>query len=288
MVVYLPIFFRIRNLYDAVYLPARFLCNVRNFIIASDICFVKYFCPSLANILFIRHFDYLLPLEACRFFMYDRTYQIYLPEVITLMKLFDYDSNFMRFVILLSHLTLLNIIWTLCCLPVVTAGAATAAQHYSALKLSQEDTHVFRNFKDGFKQHWKRSSLFWIVVLILSAAFGMGIYILTTAVVPGKDILITVSTLAFLTMVLILLWFFPVMVHFTGSFKEILFNSFVFTFMYAPVTLIAAALYVIAGLLCIRYRIAAGLFLVFGQSLIVYANLALFHTVFKKYKTSGT
>lgn len=204
------------------------------------------------------------------------------------MKLFDYDGGFIRFVILLSHLTLLNIIWTLCCLPVVTAGAATAAQHYSALKLSQGDTHVLRNFKDGLKLHWKKSSLFWAAFLILSVSFGMGIYILTTAIVPGKNILATISTLAFLTMLLVMLWMFPVIVHFTGTFKEILFNAFMFAFMYAPVTLIAAAFYGISFFLCMRYRIAAGLFLVFGQSLIVYANLALFHTVFKKYKTSGS
>ena len=51
------------------------------------------------------------------------------------MKAFEYDSGFMKFAILLSRLTLLNLIWLIACIPVVTIGASTAAMHYSAAKL---------------------------------------------------------------------------------------------------------------------------------------------------------
>ena len=202
------------------------------------------------------------------------------------MKLFDYDSGFMQFITLLSRLTLLNILWTVCCIPVVTAGAATAAQYYSAQKLFEGDTHIFGNFRAGMRLYWRKSTIIWLFTALLSSAFLIGFYIMTTAVVPGQTILTSISALAFVTMLMILLWVYPVMIHFTGNLREIFFNAFVFTFMYAPITLIAAALYGLFAFLAFRYAIVLGLYLIFGQSLIVYAILVLFGKVFQKYKTN--
>lgn len=202
------------------------------------------------------------------------------------MKLFDYDSGFMQFITLLSRLTLLNILWTVCCIPVVTVGAATAAQYYSAQKLFEGDTHIFGNFRAGMRLYWRKSTIIWLFTALLSSAFLIGFYILTTAVVPGQTILTSISALAFVTMLMILLWVYPVMIHFTGNLREIFFNAFVFTFMYAPITLIAAALYGLFAFLAFRYAIVLGLYLIFGQSLIVYAILVLFGKVFQKYKTN--
>ena len=72
------------------------------------------------------------------------------------MKAFEYDSGFMKFAILLSRLTLLNLIWLIACIPVVTIGASTAAMHYSAAKLMNGDSHVFGNYKTGFRTYWKK------------------------------------------------------------------------------------------------------------------------------------
>lgn len=201
------------------------------------------------------------------------------------MKLFDYNSGFMQFITLLSRLTLLNILWTICCIPIVTAGASTAAQYYSAQKLFEGDTHIFGNFRTGIRLYWKKSTIIWLFTALLSSAFLISLYILTTAVVPGQSILTSISALAFVTMLMILLWVYPVMIHFTGNLREIFFNAFVFTFMYAPITLIAAAFYGVFAFLAFRYAIVLGLYLIFGQSLVVYAILILFGKVFQKYKT---
>lgn len=45
----------------------------------------------------------------------------------SVMKTIDFDSPFMQFLSRCSDLIILNVLWFLCCLPVVTAGAATTA-----------------------------------------------------------------------------------------------------------------------------------------------------------------
>ena len=200
------------------------------------------------------------------------------------MKFFDYNSGFMRSALLLSRLTILNLIWLICCIPLITAGASTAAQYYCIRQLMDGDTAVFRNFRTGIKLYWKKASVIWLILSALTAAVGLAYSILTDAAVPGKSILVSVAALAFLTLVLTMLWVYPVMVSFKGNLREILFNAFVFTFMYAPITLIAAAFYAGAGFLLVRYLLARGLVILFGQSLVAYANMNLFGKVFLKYQ----
>ncbi len=200
------------------------------------------------------------------------------------MKFFDYNSGFMRSALLLSRLTILNLMWLICCIPLITAGASTAAQYYCIRQLMDGDTAVFRNFRTGIKLYWKKASVIWLILSALTAAFCLAYYILTDAAVPGKSILVSVAALAFLTLVLTMLWVYPVMVSFKGNLCEILFNAFVFTFMYAPITLIAAAFYAGAGFLLVRYLLARGLVILFGQSLVAYANMNLFGKVFLKYQ----
>ncbi len=200
------------------------------------------------------------------------------------MKFFDYNSGFMRFSLLLSRLTILNLIWLLCCIPLVTAGASTAAQYYSIRQLMNGDTAVFKNFRAGMKLYWKGATLTWLILAVLSAVFFMAYYILTTADIPARAALLSIAALAFLTLLLTMLWVYPVMINFAGNLREIFFNAFIFTFMYAPITLIAAVFYAAAGFFLIRFMLTRGLVILFGQALVVYANLNLFEKVFQKYR----
>lgn len=203
------------------------------------------------------------------------------------MRAFEYDSAPMRFANLLFDMTILNFLWLLSCIPILTIGAATAAQFEVCRQRMEGDTHIFHNYKAAFKKHFKRSTIMWLIFFVLSAAFYMDYHMLTTAEVPGQDVLMVISVLAFVALVFVMLWSYPVMISFKGNIREILFNAFVFSFMYAPISLIAIGIYALAGYLMLRFLPARVLFIVFGHALIVYCNLTLFGMVFKRYSKSG-
>ena len=50
--------------------------------------------------------------------------------------LFNADSPLMRFLSRVADIMLLNALWLLCCVPIVTAGAATTAMYHVTLKLA--------------------------------------------------------------------------------------------------------------------------------------------------------
>ena len=73
------------------------------------------------------------------------------------MKLFDHDGPLMRALTYLGNLILLNLVYLLCCLPVVSAGAASAALYTVTLgNLRGEDGGTVRRFFRAFRANFKK------------------------------------------------------------------------------------------------------------------------------------
>ena len=67
------------------------------------------------------------------------------------MKLFNPDSRIMIFLSRVADLVILNILWLVCCIPVVTIGASTTAM-YHVIRHWQKDTvsdHVRAFIRSG-------------------------------------------------------------------------------------------------------------------------------------------
>lgn len=61
-------------------------------------------------------------------------------------------------------------LWLLCCLPVVTAGPATAAFYYTVVKcVRHERSHVGAAFFGAFKSNFKSALLLWLAFLAYAA-----------------------------------------------------------------------------------------------------------------------
>lgn len=88
------------------------------------------------------------------------------------MKIFSYDSKFSQLLLKLCYACYLNLLWLICSLPVVTAGAATAALYYSCLKLVRdEDSHVGATFFRAFRENFKQATVLWLILL------GVGLFL---------------------------------------------------------------------------------------------------------------
>lgn len=77
-------------------------------------------------------------------------------------------------------LILLNILWLVCCLPIVTIGASTAAMHSVARKMAAcEHYTVWSGFWHGFRENWKQATavtvILGVVLLISWADFTIGL-----------------------------------------------------------------------------------------------------------------
>lgn len=115
----------------------------------------------------------------------------------------------------LKPLFVLNLLWLLCCLPVITAGAATAAMHRGLQDLLREDREdAARKFLRAFRELFWQSTLVWLfllfvvadAVILLSILGGGSLAAALSSPLPAS--LVTVVALAWL---FTFNWSFPVL-----------------------------------------------------------------------------
>ena len=82
-------------------------------------------------------------------------------------SLFSLDSPFGQKLTLLSNLVLLNLLWILCSIPIVTMGAATAAMyHVIFLYITNQDDAVIKPFFKAFAGSLKQATAVWLLHLL--------------------------------------------------------------------------------------------------------------------------
>lgn len=87
------------------------------------------------------------------------------------------DNPLFSFMGKLGDVVLLNVTWLVCCLPVVTAGAATTALFYAARKLAAgEEYRVCRDFFHSFRANMKQATAFWLALLAALAVAGANLW----------------------------------------------------------------------------------------------------------------
>ncbi len=74
-------------------------------------------------------------------------------------RIFNMDNKFFTFMGKAADLILLNIIFLICCLPVVTIGASVTAMYYVTLKMVRnEESYISRSFFQSFRQNFRQAT----------------------------------------------------------------------------------------------------------------------------------
>ena len=124
-----------------------------------------------------------------------------------------------------------NILFCICCLPVVTVGASYTALYYVMLKAIKEqgEIHPIKEFWKGFKENFRQATICWLVMLGLFVAGYLDIWWCKQA--GSVLIVFQYAIYAMGVMLLILaLYLFPVMAAFRNTIGNLIQNAFYFAF----------------------------------------------------------
>ncbi len=191
-------------------------------------------------------------------------------------QIFNPENGFFSSISKFMDIVGLSVVWLIACLPVITIGPATAALYYSVVKcVRRDEKHPYRNFWRSFQTNWKMGSL--LTLLCLPA--GIFLYwehgMLRTLASGGDKVLMgsyIAMTLLLLLPIGFLCWLLPLLSRFESSLGGLLWNAFLLTFRYLPVS-IALALLIF---LSVTLTTALWFFLLFAVTPAVTALLASF------------
>jgi uncharacterized membrane protein YesL len=167
----------------------------------------------------------------------------------------------------------LNILWLLCCVPLITVGASTTAFYYVAVKvLRGERGHLFQEFWRSFKLNFFKATILWVIFAALLFVLGINLNI-----APDIDdgyfglFLICLYTGLAVLLLAVMLYAFPVLSRFDMDLIRIIKLSLYMTFRYMPYTL--GLLGICAAAALIVYYIPLFIFGIPCGSLLVFSVL---------------
>ena len=205
------------------------------------------------------------------------------------MKLFNPDSRIMIFLSRVADLVILNILWLVCCVPVVTIGASTTAM-YHVIRHWQKDSvsSIMRDFFQSFKEDFKQATPVYLILLIPTAAVVMNAMLIfnpeNSAAVPSY--LLVIWFISALILLFISSFVYPVMAFFADSIFKTLRNAMVLALAHLPRTILISVLNLLPVILLfvnLSFFLQSSIFwLLIGGALVAYLNMSILKPVFKK------
>lgn len=205
------------------------------------------------------------------------------------MKLFNPDSRIMIFLSRVADLVILNILWLVCCIPVVTIGASTTAM-YHVIRHWQKDSvsSIMRDFFQSFKEDFKQATPVYLILLIPTVAVVMNAMLIfnpeNSAAVPSY--LLVIWFISALILLFISSFVYPVMAFFADSIFKTLRNAMVLALANLPRTILISVLNLLPVILLfvnLSFFLQSSIFwLLIGGALVAYLNMSILKPVFKK------
>ena len=206
--------------------------------------------------------------------------------------LFNYDNPVWRFIGKLGDLILLNLLWTVCSIPVITIGASTTAVYFVTLTMVRdENDSTVRSFFHSFKDNFKQATAIWAIFLAvgLILAFDIWFFVTGQAPVPGiaGNLMTAISGGMAILYLFTYIYVFPIQARFYNPVKYTIRNAFIMSIrhLFQTVGIVCMDILIVIGAIASLFYMPQifALFILFGMPLMAFANSYLFVPIFKRY-----
>ena len=164
---------------------------------------------------------------------------------------FNLDNPVFQLLTRLADLVITSMLCLICCVPVVTAGAAFAALAKTTQGLVRDEvTGTARTFFRAFRANFKQATAVWLCAVVVIAAIVCD-YLLLRYFVTGAlytVLFVVLVVLAFIVLA-ILAYVFPLIARYENTVKEHVRNAMVLSIYKLPKTILMVFLHVLPLLL---------------------------------------
>lgn len=204
-------------------------------------------------------------------------------------KLFQYDSPFINWVNRMGRIVILNLLWAITSIPLLTIGASTAAMYRIAISLAEktEDLRIFRDYFAAFRTNLKQGTLVMLILLVPIALIVLNLLLLFSGRLGTSIFIYIVCFVPVPPVLFILAYIFAYIALFEDKPMRTIINSSIISIANLPKTILMVILNLLPLILCL---FATELFLrllfvwlLFAFALIAYLNSKLLLKAFRPY-----
>ncbi len=159
-------------------------------------------------------------------------------------RVFNYEGPVFSFLSRLADLFWLNLLFIICCIPVVTAGAAQTALYYVTLKMAKdEEGYITKSFFKAFRDNFIQATVIWIIFLAvgfimlldLRIANGGSLTDIMSSAAVNNVVIVAVGVMTIL-MLMTVTYVFPILAQFDNTIVNTIKNAFLISVRHLPYT----------------------------------------------------
>lgn len=203
--------------------------------------------------------------------------------------MFSANKGFWGWVSKIVDLVVLNILFLVCCIPIVTIGASFTALYGVTKKMvDDQEGYMIRSFFKQFKENFKQSTIMWIIVFVFLAIPSINLYLgnfiwegISQSLFNGLMILTIIIALFVMQYALTL------QSTFENTVKNTLKNAFIMSIMNLPwsilITILTLSPFLTIAFLTKYLGIELFAMLLLWFSGVAYINSFMFNRIYRKY-----
>lgn len=170
--------------------------------------------------------------------------------------MFSLDGPIYRISLTIYKYLVLNLLFLVFCIPIVTIPAASGALFAVVRKeVYREEPALIRSFWKGLKDNWRRSSILGLPFLIIGCMWWLDVRVITQSHVRLGSITPLLMLLVPIILVSILIHLFPLMVHVHSTPKQLFIDAVKLTMIKPHLTLVNLLAIVAMLLLSTKFMI---------------------------------
>lgn len=197
---------------------------------------------------------------------------------------FNLDSPFFRLMSRIGDIFLLNLIFVITCIPIVTIGAAVTALMTIEIKMTtNKEGYIISGYWKAFRRNFKQAT---IIHLLLG---GIGLLLLfdlnfwVNLETNGSNLMIVVSIIPIILYSMIMIYVYVQQAIFENRIIATIKNSLLMAIKYLPITILLAISMVAVVCVMYMFSIVRIFMLLFGFGLLGYAFSVVYRFVYREY-----
>ena len=156
------------------------------------------------------------------------------------------DSPLGRMFGRVGDIIIVNLLFVLCSLPVLTIGASLCAMNFVLLKKRKGDeVPVVGTFFAAFKENFKQGTITWLITLAVGALLYTYIRFFGIDGPSPTPFLYYLFIILAVMVLFIVIWLFPAIASFRGSVRDLFARAFFFMSKNLPLTFVMAGLWIL-------------------------------------------
>ena len=168
------------------------------------------------------------------------------------MNITNPDSPFVKGLSQVGNLILLNWIFLLCSIPIVTIGASVTAMHDVGLRLvRKEEPAIIKSFFAAFKRNFKQATIIWLILLLLGVILIVDLFIGPDIISGAWGVMLIAAVVIGVLWLIEWVYTFPLQARYENTVRQTLKSAFILGVAYIPWTLVLIAITVAVPLLII-------------------------------------